>query len=159
MEIKKYFLQPGYIFITKEPYIIETVLGSCVALCLWDKINKIGAMNHYIYPECNDIKKQTAKYGNVSLNHMIKMYIKDGGILDNTIAYAFGGAKNIYLSSLVGDSNVEIVNRVLGKYQIKLSAYDFGGIRGRKVTFNTENGEYKIDVIKSNNLGVIANDK
>jgi len=128
---------------------METVLGSCVAVCLWDKEKKIGGMNHYIYPECTRKEERTARYGNVSLNYMIKLMIQNGADLKNVIAYAAGGARNIHLSSFVGDNNIRVAREILHKYNIKLVKTDFGGIKGRKVRFNNTNGEFRVEIIIS----------
>ena len=37
---KKYYLKPGYIFFSSEGHILETVLGSCVSVCLFDNKKK-----------------------------------------------------------------------------------------------------------------------
>ncbi len=47
---EKYFLEPGYIFMTKKPTVISTVLGSSVAVCIFDPKRKIGGMNHFLFP-------------------------------------------------------------------------------------------------------------
>jgi len=153
MDIKEYFLHPGYIFVTAEPYIMETVLGSCITVCLWDRIKKIGGMNHYIYPECKRKEDRTARYGNISIPYMIKMMIEKGADIDNVIAYSAGGARNIHLSSFVGDNNIRVAREVLMKRNIKLVKTDFGGIKGRKVRFNNVTGEFKIEIINGNDNG------
>lgn len=152
MEKKYYFLQPGYIFVTEENYIVETVLGSCVAVCLWDEENKIGGVNHYIYPECTNKSERTARYGNVSIPYMIKMMREKGAQIHKLKAYAIGGARNIHLSSIVGDGNIKIAREILDKYKIKLIQTDFGGIRGRKIYFDTSTGNLKIEFIKSDGI-------
>lgn len=159
MEMKEYFLHPGYIFVTKEPYIMETVLGSCITVCLWDKEKKIGGMNHYIYPECTKKDERTARYGNISIPYMIKMMIEKGAHIENILAYSAGGARNIHLSSFVGDNNIRVAREILSKHNIKLIKTDFGGIKGRKVKFNNITGEFKIEIINSINLGDVYYDK
>ncbi len=152
LEKKTYFLQPGYIFISAEAYIVETVLGSCVAVCLWDPKNKIGAVNHYIYPECTDKFRRTARYGNVSIPYMIKMMREKGADIHNLKAYAVGGARNIHLSLVVGDGNIKVARDILAKYKITLSRTEFGGIKGRKIFFDTHTGELRVEFIRNDNI-------
>ena len=48
--LRDYYLSPGYIFISEEPSLISTVVGSCVAVSPWDCRKEYGAMAHYLYP-------------------------------------------------------------------------------------------------------------
>ena len=47
----RHFLYPGQVFVTREPIVISTILGSCAAVCLWDRHKKAGGMNHYLLPD------------------------------------------------------------------------------------------------------------
>ena len=47
----RHFLYPGQVFVTRDPITISTILGSCAAVCLWDRHKKAGGMNHYLLPE------------------------------------------------------------------------------------------------------------
>jgi chemotaxis protein CheD len=48
--IRKVFLHPGD-FVFGEPGThIHTVLGSCIAICLWHPVLHIGGMCHYVLP-------------------------------------------------------------------------------------------------------------
>jgi len=68
-----FMLLPGQIYMSEEPSRISTVLGSCVAVCLWNSKKKIGAMCHYLYPFIDVPEEATAKYGNVALGCMIRL--------------------------------------------------------------------------------------
>lgn len=148
LEYKEYFLHPGYIFISDEPYIISTILGSCVSIAIWDDQNKIGGMNHYIYAHSNK-SHSTAKYGDVSIPHMLKLLKRSGANISNLKAYIVGGAKNVHLSSIVGDENIELAHKLLKKYNIKLISCDTGGLVGRKIKFNNYTGEISSDKIEN----------
>ncbi|MEI6986387.1 MAG: chemotaxis protein CheD, partial [Rhodospirillaceae bacterium] len=43
-------LLPGDIYCDRTPQYLGTVLGSCVAVCLWDSQLRFGGMNHYLLP-------------------------------------------------------------------------------------------------------------
>ena len=47
---KKHFLHPSAIYASKEPTAVSTILGTCVAVCLYDPVLHIGGINHYIMP-------------------------------------------------------------------------------------------------------------
>ena len=42
---------PGEYFVSSEDLVIMTVLGSCIAACIWDGKMRIGGMNHFMLPE------------------------------------------------------------------------------------------------------------
>jgi chemotaxis protein CheD len=48
-----HFLYPAALFASSQPYVINTILGSCVAVCLWDPVYKVGGMAHYMLPLWN----------------------------------------------------------------------------------------------------------
>ncbi len=145
-EIKTYFLQPGYIFFSKEHYIIETILGSCVSICLWDEVLKIGGMNHYIYAFSSE--KQNAKYGKYSINYLIKMMKEEGCKNENIKAFVAGGARNDELSPVVGEENIKIALEILSRNKINILIKDIGGNRGRKIKFDNYTGEFNVRIIE-----------
>ena len=42
---------PGEYFVANEAIIIMRTLGSCVAVCLWDRKSRIGGLNHFMLPD------------------------------------------------------------------------------------------------------------
>ncbi len=147
---EKYFLQPGYIFVSKEPHLVSTVLGSCVSVCLWDPILKYGAMNHYLHAKPFG-GNRTAQFGNISITHMIKLMLKMGSDKTNLKSHVLGGAQNPEMgSSIIGKENIKIAEKVLKDNYIDIVTFDTGGSMGRKVVFDTETGE--IVVYKVNSL-------
>ena len=56
-----YFLEPGYMFVSVKPAAISTVLGSCVAVCLYDRKHKIGGMNQFQFPSIHKKELATAR--------------------------------------------------------------------------------------------------
>jgi len=147
---EKYFVQPGFIFVSKEPYLLSTVLGSCISVCLWDPTLKFGGMNHYLHHK--PFKKEAnARFGSVSIPYMINLMINLGSNKHNLKAHVVGGAQNSNMGSyLVGKQNIEIAEKILKKNFIEIVTFDTGGAMGRKVVFDSETGE--IVVYKVNNL-------
>jgi Chemotaxis protein; stimulates methylation of MCP proteins len=139
-ELDKYFLQPGYIFVSKEPYLIHTVLGSCVSVCVWDGKNRFGGMNHYIYAKSGK-NKNNGRFGDVSVRYLIRLMSEMGSELRDLKAHVVGGARNIELSSKIGDENSSVAMEILDKSGIEIVTTDLGGLSGRKVIFNNVSGE------------------
>lgn len=148
MEIKNYYLKPGFLFASKEAYLVRTVLGSCVSVCLHDRKKKYGAINHYIYDQPHG-EKPTAIYGSVSIKYMLKLMIKFGSKMEDIDAYIVGGARSDNLkSSTVGSDNIEIAREILQKANISIKKFVHAGKSGKKISFNTYNGQIQIENIK-----------
>lgn len=127
--------------VAKEPMEIMTVLGSCVAVCLWDQKCKVAGINHYLLPLWNGEGFKSLKYGNVSITKLIEEMISNGASKNNLVAKIFGGA-TINLSSAfsIGDRNILIAEDLLADYRIPIVARDVGGAQGRKVIISSVDG-------------------
>jgi len=125
-------------------------LGSFVAVCLCDPTTKVAGMNHFILPKkkggCN-----LARYGNSSIEHLLRMMCNMGAIKNNIQAHIIGGAySDEHSSKKIGKKNIEMAKKMLQKFNIPIVNNDTGGTFGRKVLFNTTNGE--IIVYKSRKI-------
>jgi chemotaxis protein CheD len=141
--INKHFLFPGTIFAEPHEYLISTVLGSCVAVCLWDQIARRGGMNHMMLPLWNGEGLATPKYGNIAMEKLLQKVLSIGCRRENLIAKVFGGA-NVTGTGLevfmIGDRNVTLALDMLDEFRISVVARDVGGRIGRKIIMNTETG-------------------
>ena len=140
----KKFIHVGEIFVGAKPTEISTVLGSCVAVCIYDKVEKIGGMNHYLVPLWNENGLQSPKYGNISIPRLIENMINLGCQKHNLEAKVFGGGNVIEVSQedmMIGRKNILIAKELLREYNIKVTAQDVGGSRGRKILMRTDTGK------------------
>lgn len=145
-----YFLHPGYIFVSRQPHIISTVLGSCVSVCIWDPINNFGGMNHYIHAKPFK-DERTANFGAISIPYLVQSLIKLGSVRNNLKAHVVGGATNPQMTcSKIGPENIEIAEKILKENHIEIVTRDTGGQMGRKVVFQNDTGE--IVIYKVNNV-------
>lgn len=139
----KEFLFPGAVAVHSQEHLITTVLGSCVAVCLWDPYTGTGGMNHYMLPLWNGEGLPTPRYGNIAIDRLIKrMYALDCR-KENIVAKVFGGANVLPTTSgmlTVGDRNIMLADQLLQEYEIPVVVADIGGTCGRKVIFNTRTG-------------------
>ncbi|MBF0146253.1 MAG: chemotaxis protein CheD [Magnetococcales bacterium] len=139
----KPFLLPGALFAKNGDYIITTVLGSCISVCLWDRSTKRGGMNHYKLPLWNGDGLPSPKFGNIAIEKLIENLLEIGCQQRNLIAKVFGGAAVIQSSSgllNVGERNIEVARDYLAQARIPIAASDVGGTQSRKVIFNTADG-------------------
>ena len=140
ISLQEYFLRPGYIYLSKLPTLISTVLGSCVAVALWDKKREYGGMNHYLYPLTRNSKEATAQYGNVAVKALVRLFVEEGSNRKDLEAQIFGGA---HLADSPGEAveishkNIDICRQVLAMSKIPIVSEDVGGTKGRKVVYNS----------------------
>ena len=128
------FIHVGEIFVGIKPTEIVTVLGSCVSVCLYDKAEMIGGMNHYLLPLWNGNGLESPKYGNVAIPKLIENMENIGCLRRNMEAKIFGGA-NIHRANsegqLIGQKNILIAKEILRQYSILIKAEDTGGNNGQ----------------------------
>ena len=134
--IPKYYLYPSTLFVKKEGHLVTTVLGSCVAVCLYDNVKKIGAINHYMLPFWNGNELASPKFGNIAIESLIKKIIQE-----NIVAKVFGGANQLGHTVGVGERNIKIAEEMLSDLKIKIVAKSVGGHKGRKINYDTSTGE------------------
>lgn len=142
---KNVTIKVGELYATSEPTIIYTLLGSCVAVCLFDPVKRIGGMNHIFLPGTPDLKNTdtTTRYGENAMRYLIKRVLNLGADRRNLVAKAFGGAHVIPAISQelgVGSKIVDFVLNYLNKEKIDIIAHDLGGFKTRKVYFHTDTG-------------------
>jgi chemotaxis protein CheD len=140
---ERYYLKPGYVYVTQYPTVIATVLGSCVAVCLYDKRIRYGGMNHYLLPYKDKNDQPTTRYGDISLAVLYKLFLDYGSQPEDLVAQLVGGA---FLaaskdSEQIALANVEVSRRFLKSKNIRIISEDIGGNLGRKLTFFTELNE------------------
>ena len=137
------FVHSGAIFITTEPSVISTVLGTCIAVCLWDKHLKHAGMNHYVLPIWDGSGLPSPRFGNIAISKLIQEMEKVGSRKHNLIAKVFGGKevgqdRESILN--IGWRNAVLAVSELREAGIDILAIDVGGNFGRKILFNSENG-------------------
>lgn len=140
-EIGKHYLYPSALFAERERYMVDTILGSCVAVCLFDNVKKIGGINHYMLPLWNGNGLASPKFGNIATEKLIEKMLKNGASLNTMVAKVFGGANQMESSMNIGERNIEIAKEVLNQHGVKIIAENTGGAIGRKLRYNTSNGQ------------------
>lgn len=148
----KYFLYPSALFASNKSYEITTILGSCVAVCLFDQQLLIGGMNHYMLPYWNGHGLASPKYGNIAIIKLINKLESYGSDKKNLVAKVFGGGEVIQSATNqfnIGLRNIEVANEILKEQRIQIVSSSVGGKLGRKVIFETSTGSVLHRFIKS----------
>jgi chemotaxis protein CheD len=148
----EFYLSPGHIYLSHEPALVSTVVGSCVAVSLWDSRKGYGGMAHFLYPFTGDRQRATAKYGNVAIKCLVSMFLDLGVPEKNLRAQIFGGALTAPADSIrIAKENVQAARKVLRSHRIQIVSEDTGGKMGRKIVYNTQRNEaivYKVGALR-----------
>lgn len=120
--------------------MITTVLGSCVSTCLWDPVERIGGMNHFMLPEGAG---DSGRYGSYAMELLINEMMKRGASRITLEAKIFGGGAVIAgMSTLnVGERNTRFVTDYLNTERIPIVSRDVLDIYPRKVCFLPGSGK------------------
>jgi chemotaxis protein CheD len=134
---------PGQLDASIQPRRFTTVLGSCIAVCLWCPRLRAGGMNHFVLPNRAG-EEFGAKFGNVAIPQLIGRMGDLGCRTSDLHAKLFGGASMLSRAKAagetVGDKNAKLALDMLRVAGIPVVAHDLGGQRGRKVEFHSADG-------------------
>jgi len=145
-ESNTHFLYPAALFASTTPHRVSTILGSCVAVCVFDPILKIGGINHYMLPYWNGQGLASPKYGNIAIERLVEKMMSLGSQKSNLKAKVFGGGEVIdtNISQFhIGERNIQIAMEILEELRLPIVAKSVGGKLGRKIEYNTNTGEVK----------------
>ncbi len=136
-------IHSGEYYVTRDPdVVIYTLLGSCIAVCLYDQVLGIGGMNHFMLPESVD--GQFAGFGHFglqSLEVMMNHLISEGAVYQNMRAKIFGGSQMVGFHSRGNDvalSNIQFTLKYLESKRIPIMAKELGGRYGRRIFYVLE---------------------
>ena len=149
------FLSPGSFCCPAEPAVVTTILGSCVAVCLFDRRLHIGGMNHFLLPRCGSAPA-SPRYGDVAFTRLLAAMGNLGCKPADMRAKVFGGANVLPFDSeadTVGAKNVSIALEVLHQHGIPLLARRTGGQRGLFLRFHTGAGRVLLRELAPGNSG------
>ena len=150
---------PGEFFVSREPTVVYTVLGSCISACIRDPIAGVGGMNHFMLPEpkgtAHDSWGESTRYGSYAMESLINEILKLGGLKSRLEIKLFGAGK-IYEGNIdVGANNAKWVIGYLKSEGLAPVKTDLGDVFPRKVYYFTDSGRVlmkKIEHIKNQTI-------
>jgi chemotaxis protein CheD len=133
---------PGEYFVSSDDLMVMTVLGSCIAACIWDSRVRAGGMNHFMLPE-GDAAEGGGRYGSYAMELLINHLLKFGARRESMQAKVFGGAQVMagFTSMNVGERNTKFVLDYLALERIPVVSQDVLDIHPRKVCFFPASGK------------------
>lgn len=156
-------IMPGECYVSAQGELIGTVLGSCVAACIRDKVIGVGGMNHFMLPvqnsdraiERRSISNAELCYGNWAMEYLINSILKQGGKRENLEVKVFGGGRVLANMTQmdIGQRNIDFVLEYLKRDGLRVAAKDLGSNYPRKILYFSDTG-----AVKMKRLRTLAND-
>lgn len=126
---------------------VTTILGSCVAVSLWDERRRIGGINHFMLPLFTGSGISSPRFGDVAMRQLFEGLTALGARPALLQARVFGGACMFTAlnggspaATHLGQKNVDLALQFLARAGVRPVQVETGGERGRKVTFRTDEG-------------------
>lgn len=143
-------LKPGELVVCHEPHQIVTILGSCIAVTMFNSRLGLAAMCHAMLPAPNfqhsaDEASMPFKYASSAIPAMAAVFRRACLQPHEVEVKIFGGA-NVIASSAssgrtgIGYANVHYARKLILEEGFQIQASNVGGLRGRKIIFNTQSG-------------------
>ena len=142
------FLHPGEFYFGDNKKSIGTILGSCIAICLWHPRLHIGGMCHFVLsdrqvPLDTD---QIGRYAGGCLQLFLAHTQSRGTQIKDYIAKIFGGANTVTelitsIGDSIGERNAQVAMQLLIEQGVDINVADVGESGYRRITFNLSNGD------------------
>lgn len=134
-------IMPGQHYVTAKHELISTLLGSCIAVCLRDKKNRVGGMNHFKLPGSSVQNANDGNYGMYAMEVLINDILKAGGKRQFLECSVFGGGNVVRsVTANIGERNIEFVRAFLKKENIPIIHEDVGHTTAQNVYFHPLSG-------------------
>lgn len=140
-------VHPGELAFEKAPVVIETLLGSCVAVTLYNRKLRVGGLCHYLLavPQRQVNKKNCRKYAVLVLPELFDI-AKSHSNIDDFQFGLFGGS-DIFPTEKkesIGKSNINFALNWLKERGLKLSIQDTGGYHCRRLSLDLNTGDLTV---------------
>ena len=129
--------------------VISTILGSCVAVCLWDPERLVGGMNHILLPESKTGSAGMDRFGGAAMEFLVNDLVKRGADRQRLRAKVFGGASMLSAKSDIGARNAAFAEAYLDAEGIPCDAENTGGTSARQVRFWPHSGQAKMRFVRA----------
>ncbi|MBC8017878.1 MAG: chemotaxis protein CheD [Verrucomicrobia bacterium] len=142
------YLKPGEVVVARNPLLVSTVLGSCVAVTIFSPSRGIAAICHAMLPDCGGLTDDL-RYVDTALPHIYRKVLESGAGGD-LVVKLFGGAQVLDVGDYskarrtIGEQNVTRALEILADLGLAVASADTGGFVGRKLYFCTRDGDVYI---------------
>jgi len=138
-------LPPGQLIVSATPCTVGSVLGAGVSVGLWDRVRRIGGLNHFLLPGGGT--DDSARHGTAAIELLVAGVLSLGAVAKDLRAHVIGGAAlgaEIGGADL-GELNVDFAVGWLESAGLELGAFDVGGSSARRISFCLGTGRMRCD--------------
>ncbi len=142
------FVKPGEYHLSKKPEMIVTILGSCVAVIMYDIEYKICMLAHCILPTqgqySSNGENNYFKFVDTSIIKMLQVFEKNHIPKKKIVVKLFGGSDQLggdKKKDSIGKQNSAKALDLLEKEKLNIQSMDIGGAVGRKIYLSSHTGE------------------
>jgi len=155
---------PGEFYVTRSEELVVTVLGSCIAACVFDPDMKLGGMNHFMLPHTGGDEhfkftggpSTATRYGTHAMESLINEMVKLGVSKQRMRIKLFGGGKILQQMTDVGKRNIEFIQAYMKQESMQPAAVDLGGPHPRKVVFWPQTGRVQVKHLSRLDTGTVV---
>lgn len=141
------YIKPGEFHLSNKPELLVTVLGSCVAVIMYDIEAGMCAIAHCVLPYSEkyslDEPRNDFRYVDTAVIKMLKIFRAKGIAKKKIFVKLFGGAEQLkqHVKISVGEQNIDAAIRMFEKERMHVISMDVGGNVGRKIHVSSHTGE------------------
>lgn len=137
----------------QAPGLLSTLgLGSCVAVCLYDRQARVAGLSHVMLADCENpaIRGNPGKFADTAVPLVIAEMVSLGAAIERISAILVGGAEMFSFTSRmlprlrIGERNIEAVLKALDDRGVPVVSRSVGGRQGKSVYFDAETGIVKV---------------
>ncbi len=148
-------IEVGECAVARQPdLILETCLGSCVAVALYDSTCATAGLLHVLLPRMRSVSMETnvTKFADPGVRILVEKMEEAGARRDRMSARLAGGASLLEAAGgfdlfQIGTRNAETAREMLGGLSIPVVSAETGGHVGRVLRFHVGTGRVTVRVI------------
>ena len=142
-------IRMGEIRVDGDGNPLHTLLGSCIGLALYDRQQKIGGLAHIVLPDSRGKADQPGKFVDTAIPTMIQQ-MQEIARQPLKLTAKFAGGASMFAAKgagRIGVQNVQSCEQLLRVLRIPILAQHCGGQQGRRMKFDTDNGNVTIEIV------------
>ena len=133
----------------EPPDVLETLLGSCVGIAVWDERSGRGGLAHAVLAESQGKIATPGKFVDTAVLELKTRLLEGGASPFSLRAKVAGGAIMFGKSTeTVGTRNCEAALRHLEEQKIKVVAKHLGGDKGRVIRFSLRDWSVEVEMAR-----------
>jgi chemotaxis protein CheD len=137
---------------SSDDVIVTHALGSCIAVCLWDPVVRVGGLLHFLLPEArlnmDRARRQPATFADTGIALLFQTAYTRGVDKKRCLVRLIGGAEVAGLQGVaalnVGKRNILMAREILWQNGVIVAGESTGGTIPRTVALRASDGAVEI---------------